>query len=405
MIQWTLRVLKVISISIVVLVVLAFVLIQIQQRILRHRAEQLLADMHELRLYQSTWQDAQRLMQKWGAWGHYDGQCNTQDCSYAIQLTNPASDLQFEILRQFEPFHVLNLYSWLGGKYFELQFKFIVEEGKIRRTLLRVNLEVPPKTLASDDYGYSLIVTSESRSTLGKLPTGTWVLGGDEQLAEHPNYKAGRPGGCTGCLSIDVTYSTHTPQMDVVRLTSFNLDCLTRWHSCERPEDLFPAAEPWHFWDSPERYEATKQRSHEPPNSCDIPIWALGRDAANAVVVDVVSSKQVAVPKDESDGLNKSFEQDQVKIISILKGTIPWPVGTVVTVNPYRGQNDEVFPLHLSDHLLPEHRYVLLSAVTLDDKTPTLMTDRCGIQEFTPAVNRQLKHGFTQDDLLRVPEL
>ena len=44
---------------------------------LRWRAEQLLADMHQIRLYQTTWADAQRLMHHWGAWGQYDGPCTT----------------------------------------------------------------------------------------------------------------------------------------------------------------------------------------------------------------------------------------------------------------------------------------------------------------------------------------
>jgi hypothetical protein len=31
--------------------------------------------MHQIRLYQSTWADALRLMHRWGSWGHYDGTC------------------------------------------------------------------------------------------------------------------------------------------------------------------------------------------------------------------------------------------------------------------------------------------------------------------------------------------
>jgi hypothetical protein len=60
------------------LVLIAFLAVQIQQRMLRCRAERLLADMHQIRLYQSTWADAQRLMNRWGAWGRYNGGCTSE---------------------------------------------------------------------------------------------------------------------------------------------------------------------------------------------------------------------------------------------------------------------------------------------------------------------------------------
>ena len=34
--------------------------------------------MHQIRLYQSTWADAQWLMVRWGAWRHYDGSCTAE---------------------------------------------------------------------------------------------------------------------------------------------------------------------------------------------------------------------------------------------------------------------------------------------------------------------------------------
>ncbi|WP_157466474.1 hypothetical protein [Edaphobacter aggregans] len=72
------------------LVLLTFLAVQIQQRMLRWRAERLLADMHQIRLYQSTWADAQRLMHRWGAWGHYDGSCTAESCKYEIEMDSIA---------------------------------------------------------------------------------------------------------------------------------------------------------------------------------------------------------------------------------------------------------------------------------------------------------------------------
>jgi hypothetical protein len=70
--KWILRVLRFAGLAALAIVLLIFVAVQFQQRLLRWRAERLMADMHQIRLYQSTWGDAQRLMHRWGAWGHYE---------------------------------------------------------------------------------------------------------------------------------------------------------------------------------------------------------------------------------------------------------------------------------------------------------------------------------------------
>jgi hypothetical protein len=55
---------------------------------LRWRAERLSADMNQIRLYQSTWADAQRLMKRWGAWGRYEGNCTPESCTYEIEMSD-----------------------------------------------------------------------------------------------------------------------------------------------------------------------------------------------------------------------------------------------------------------------------------------------------------------------------
>lgn len=80
--KWILRILRVVGLVALGVVLLTFAAVQFQQWMLRWRAERLMADMHQIRLYQSTWADAQRLMYKWGAWGHYDGSCTAVECRY-----------------------------------------------------------------------------------------------------------------------------------------------------------------------------------------------------------------------------------------------------------------------------------------------------------------------------------
>jgi hypothetical protein len=44
--------------------------------------------MNQIRLYQSTWADAQRLMKRWGAWGRYEGNCTPESCTYEIEMSD-----------------------------------------------------------------------------------------------------------------------------------------------------------------------------------------------------------------------------------------------------------------------------------------------------------------------------
>jgi hypothetical protein len=66
--RWAVRIVLFAGGVVLSLVLVAFLAVQIQQRMMRWHAERLLADMHQIRLYQSTWADAQRLMYRWGAW-------------------------------------------------------------------------------------------------------------------------------------------------------------------------------------------------------------------------------------------------------------------------------------------------------------------------------------------------
>jgi hypothetical protein len=53
--KWILRILRAAGLAALAVVLLALAAVQFQQRMLRWRAERLMADMHQIRLYQSTW--------------------------------------------------------------------------------------------------------------------------------------------------------------------------------------------------------------------------------------------------------------------------------------------------------------------------------------------------------------
>ena len=106
------------------------------------------------------------------------------------------------------------------------------------------------------------------------------MLGSDDDLAQHPYFKAGRPGGCTACLSVKVSYSTHTPPAEIERLTTFDFSCLTRlFFACRMPDDLLPAAKEWHIYHDEEQYAIDERYKSMRPTACDIPLWAMARDS------------------------------------------------------------------------------------------------------------------------------
>jgi hypothetical protein len=411
--RWIKCAFRIVCATALAVLVLAYAIVQFQQNLLRWRAEQLMVDMHRIRLYQSNWADAQRLMQRWGEWGHYDGNCTPTDCKYAIELTD-GSGRALETLRPstfdwLMRFKAYTLYRWLGGRYSIIRFTFIVQDGAILRTEFYVNLEVPPKLLDFEDEGYVLIVGAKSQQALRHFKGSPHVKGSDDDLAEHLYYKAGRPGGCEGCMMVGITYSTHTPQAEIEQLTSFDMSCLTRLISCKTPEDLLPAAKLWHIYHDDELYAISQQSKLLPPKPCDIPLWAVARDSGTVLVVDAVSAPQ-------PDARDSSTEWTTAKVVTFLKGKPLWPVGATVNVLPFQGQM-AFPPFKQAERLELGRRYVILPIEeaygTLEpfdspnepSSEPRIGLPRCGVQEDTPEVRSQLEKGFAQNDNLRRPEL
>jgi hypothetical protein len=393
--KWIFRILRVVALSALAAILFTFFAVQFQQRLLRFRAERLMADMHQIRLYQSTWADAQRLMYRWGAWGHYDGSCTAKDCRYDISLTD-ASWRSWDRGRKGDAGWLWRhqiayvLYRWLGGRYAIVHCGFIVQDGTIWRTITWVNLAVPPRSLDKEDFGYVLIAGAKSQQALRRSESGGWVLGGDDVPAEHPYYKVGRPGGCTFCEDVEVTYSTRTPEAEINRLTSFDFSCLTSFFSCKIPEDIMPAVREEGLYGDldPRRYAHPT-----PPSSteyCNSLLWAVARDSGTAFVVDVLSISQEMGP-------NGPYPMAKIRVAEYLKGDALWPVGSVINA-PAEGMD-------------PGKRYVVLpDEITYGKRDryedeSEIVPVRCGVQQDTPEVRRELGKGFAQNDNLHGPEL
>ncbi|HEY2460953.1 MAG TPA: hypothetical protein VGI16_09100 [Candidatus Acidoferrum sp.] len=62
------------------------------------------------------------------------------------------------------------------------------------------------------------------------------------QLAIHPTYRIGRPGGCTICVKGWTEFTPYADPADVKRLMQLNLSCLTQWRPCTTQAEIMPAA-------------------------------------------------------------------------------------------------------------------------------------------------------------------
>jgi hypothetical protein len=395
---------------VLLLILLAFAAIQIQQRMLRWRAERLLADMQQIRLYQSTWGDAQRLMHRWGAWGHYDGLCTAASCKYEIAMYsafhNPRGP-RHASLDWLLTHDRLNLYSWLGGRGSAFKASFTVHDGTIWRESYAFGAVVSGRQIKKEnDFDLSLSLGAESYQRLHRTLSGPFTfMGGSDQLIGHPYYKVGRPGGCMINCELGIVYfSTHTPPAEIERLTSYNLSCMTRFNPCARLEDLLPAAEAWQLYPDHELSEdelrvREKKAEEWQEKPCSVPVWALARDTRYVLAVEALSTRAEKIEQ-----MQDWFQEAaQVRVVASLKQPVPWPLGAVVTAYPNVRYHSH--PPADAEHLVPGSRYIVFPIG--NDQRDRLLTkespitlERCGVQEDTPEIRHELEIGFAQNDAL-----
>ena len=386
--------------AVIALTWLLAVAVQFEQALLRWRAERLMADMHRIRLYQSTWADAQKLIHRWGAWGHYDGTCTAEDCRYNISIKDALSEMRETMPAPFWwliPHHAYLIYRVSGGRFAWVQAGFRVHNGTTWRTYSGAVVDARIGWSNWEEEGLALMAIARSAHALrGTKHTG-WVAGSDDDLAEHPYHKAGRPGGCTSCEMAKVTYSTHTPPAEIKNLTTYDFSCFTRFWGCANVDELLPAAKPWFLYGhNQELYEQDLKKPS--PRACDIPLWAQARDAGTVLVVDVLSVSQTQ----ESYGPR---EVANVRVVEILKGDPPWPIGTELSATPYGGQCSSP-PFESAEHFRPGHRYVIFpderfyGQLEFWGDPRKIVMSRCGVRDDTAATRAELTEGFAQNDNL-----
>jgi hypothetical protein len=389
------RAARFVGICLVVSFVVLNVFLRFEAYRFQRQAERLMADVQALKLRQSNWLEAERLISRWGKYGHYEGHCDASFCRYSIGLNSPGMalgnagfwrHLDNHFVRLTAPF----IFAYSGGRLATLLTTIVVQDSVVLRKSAVFIYDVP--STSSGSSGYSLIATS-------RLTSGGWPLIGSEQLAEHPFYAFTRPGGCSFCLMVNVTFTPDTPGPEMRRLITFDLSCITRLRACRNLEDIYPAAENWHLYDNtPAGRPSPPNQVHTEnaplPLACGVPLFARGREASQILSVTAVSESQERQP-------GEVIEKASAGLNGVLKGETEYKPGELIAVT---SRSDSTYsPNEIETPLNPGKQFLLLT-VYRENKSYPLELGRCLVLSDTPEIRDQLKAGVAQNDSLRYPD-
>jgi len=170
--------------------------------------------------------------------------------------------------------------------------------------------------------GFSTLV-AETRSV------SRFDIGG-AQLALHPDYAIGQPGGCEGCVMGWTKFTAYADPADVRRLTQLDLSRLTRWHSCLNQSDMIAAAS------SQYSVEHNRGREDRTQATSSSPITEmLGRDSSRIATGNILDYREIV----DSDG--SRYGRATVRVGKSIQGATDWGMGEIREVRVKLGSKQE----------------------------------------------------------------
>jgi hypothetical protein len=407
---------RVATILTAVVALLWVTLIAVPMWLTRWRMSRLLADYHSIFPTQTTGLDAQRLMTRWGRWGHYEGTCSSSECDYSIRMSDTYVGLIEKLSKKNQlriyNFPFLKLASRIGYRTSEMDVHFLVLNEKIVRNNISMMMMVedsgPP-----DHFTYPILILVGTRSNLSEYPRfpdrepGVMRVG-VAQLDLHPDYLVYRPSSPKVGIIDRITYTPTLSHETLVQLTGFNLACLTQWHPCLSVGDLLPFGRGWQLWEGgPSSLYPTSSSS---PLACRTEPRALARDAATVLEVEVLNALPTFRPYADWDHRR---ELVRARILHAWKSPLRDTPGSIIEVTPFAGE--EAYPPYrpaiLPEHLLPNRRAFLFlpesgPAVFGPDSASGVFAyslERCAIIDDTPSNLAAIQLGMAQDVPYRHP--
>jgi hypothetical protein len=237
--------------------------LRIQQWVLRHRAERLLADIQQIELRKTSFEDAQNLFGRWRKWGHYEGECTRRDCLFVIAFSD--SWVDHRGLRKKSSLKVL--YSALGGRPSDVNAGIKAIDGVVWEKW----------------FGFG---TGSRGIVSAQASTVSWLPAVDERFALHPNQSVA-PYQLSPCVWITTQFTPYENPAEVRRLMEFDLSALTHWGFGHEKNDVMPAAcaearQEQHLVVLPTAHGQPDSPRHES-------LEYLARDAGRVAVVKIIS--------------------------------------------------------------------------------------------------------------------
>jgi len=292
-----LRILRWIGLGVVGLIVALFVVVQGQQRLLRHRAGRLHAEIVALQMHPGTFADVQRMQQEWGKFGHWDGECTAHHCIYTVLMTDWLGNFLY---KHDLASWVRHAYSWSGATE-------VIVDADVRLRNDRM-------------WGEDFSVMVGDSNLWVRMYGGSHLFGTPGEIrasALKQEHRAGFEGACTGCIGAEIFVTPDTPPSDVGWLTDINFSCLTRWHPCESEDDLIPRA-----WSRREKYDDMESRHDWNLNA--VSVKRLGQEADQAALIEIEKLFSL------KDSPEDSYAD--VRILTHLKNGDQHQIGSIVSV-------------------------------------------------------------------------
>ncbi len=307
-----LRILRRAIYVILALTLALFAFVQLQQHLLRHRAEKLHAEILALQLHPGTFADIQRMQKEWGRHAHYEGECTQHHCIYNISLFDVASSVERKsswLQYHWMVVHLLSQpYSCLGGR-----FEKVSAEIRVRHDVMW-----------GADFSFAISeITHHLDPFNSPAPSqaSVEIVYGPRLFSFYPQYSGAglRRGYTIGVIRGAYARINLTPRIEteaIQNLNTINFKCITRYHPCNNLAELIPKQ-----WDE---YSANLAKQNALPNAqatseadfddCTPPLSLLALEARNIALVQFLGTND---QKDEVSGLVSSY--DRLRTLRYLK--------------------------------------------------------------------------------------
>jgi len=373
---------------------LAFAAVQFQQRLLRWRAERLLADIRQIQMGNSTWVEAQRLMHRWGEWGYYEGSCTTERCSYQVVLqdlfrAHPTFYVSGdEVHQQTQERHCCRWlqkpYKVLGGRFTSVYARIEIKNGIIWTKSFDLSIDLfPNHPLQYVSEGDAFVATADG---ITRFNTHRMTL-----LGSHHEYMIDALGTCSGCRYIETSFTPFADSQIVQQLLDFNLDCITRWRECEEPGDIMPSA--WRLYS---QEKSASPANDENRDTCNLPLEYAARDSWYVAIAKVLKTRKT----DEGRWSRQIVSLGPVTSMKKRKHQGPQiPLGEFVPFPPeyYSNQRD-------LSNLRPGDLLILLLGKGFDESDVVSHgPDRCGFFKYSQENLDAVQRGIGRDALSENP--